>query len=94
MVPNFATAHTFCASRDGPRKLDFLTAVPAKTDNFCAVYKYAGKADLDKGNWNPKRKSEVTTHFSEIIKFQFGKKNSIPCCVVWRFLELMLLNYL
>ena len=35
---------------------------------FCAVYDYAGKADLSKAYWNPKRKLGVTTHFSEIIK--------------------------
>ena len=33
-VPRFATAHTFCASRDGPRMSDFLSAVPAKTEIF------------------------------------------------------------
>ena len=43
-------------------------AVPAKTDIFCAVYNYTGKADLGKGCWNPKKKLVVTTHFSEIIK--------------------------
>ena len=42
----FATAHTFCASRDGPRKSGFLTAVPAKTEIFFVAYNYAGKADL------------------------------------------------
>ena len=41
---------------------------------FCAVFKYAGKADLDKGYWDTKRKLGVTMHFSEIIKLQFGKK--------------------
>ena len=30
----FATAHTLCASRNGPRKSGFLTAVPAETDIF------------------------------------------------------------
>ena len=35
---------------------------------FCAVYDYAGKADLSKAYWNPKRKLGVTMHFSEIIK--------------------------
>ena len=30
---------------------------------FCAVYDYAGKADLSKGYWSPKRKLVVTTHF-------------------------------
>ena len=38
---------------------------------FCAVYNYAGKADLSKAYWNPKRKLGVPTHFSEIIKQQF-----------------------
>ena len=33
-VPNFATAHTFCASGDGPRKSGFLTAMPDKTEIF------------------------------------------------------------
>ena len=31
-MPTFATAHTFCASRDDPGKSGFLTAVPPKTD--------------------------------------------------------------
>ena len=35
---------------------------------FCAVYDYAGKGDLSKGYWNPKRKLGVTMHFSEITK--------------------------
>ena len=34
MVPTFATVHTYCVSRDGPRKLGFLTAVPAQTKIF------------------------------------------------------------
>ena len=29
-----ATAHAFCASRDGPRKSGFLTVMPAKTEIF------------------------------------------------------------
>ena len=62
----FATAHTFCASRDGPRKLDFLTGEPNKTKVFWATYKYAGKAGLSKGYWNLKRQLGVTMDFSEI----------------------------
>ena len=31
-------------------------------------------------------------HFSEIINFQFGKKNAIHCFAFKRFLELLLLN--
>ena len=37
-MPPFPTAHAFCASRDGPRKSGFLTAVPAKTENFFACF--------------------------------------------------------
>ena len=54
-VPTFATAHTFCACRDGPRKSGFLTVVPAKQRYFCVVYYYAGKADLGEGFWDPNK---------------------------------------
>jgi len=38
------------------------------------------KADLSQGYQNPKRKFGVTTHFSEIIELEFGKKLPyIPC---------------
>ena len=40
---------------------------------FCALYDYAGKADLIEGSWNPKRKLGVTVHCSEIIELRFGK---------------------
>ena len=33
-VPSFATAHTFCASRDDPRKSGLLRALLAKIDMF------------------------------------------------------------
>ena len=48
-----------------------LRTVPTNIEYFCAVYDYAGKADLSKAYWNPKRKLGVTTHFSEIIKPQY-----------------------
>ena len=57
-VPPFATAYTFCASLK--RKTGFFMGLPAKTEIF---YDYAGKADLGKGYWNPKRKLGVTTHY-------------------------------
>ena len=38
------------------------------------AYDYAGKADLSKGYWNPKRKLGVTTHFLKIIKQQLFYK--------------------
>ena len=68
-----------------PEKLGFLLAVAAKTEYFCAVYNYAGKAGLDKGYWNPKRKLGVTTHLSEIIQLQFGKKFLILFCILTLF---------
>ena len=78
MEPTFATAHTFCASCDGPRKLGFLTAVLAKTFRyFACFYNYVEKADLGKGYWNPKRKLGVATHF---FSFNLGK-NSMHCFV-------------
>ena len=51
--------------------------------HFYAVYDYAGKEDLRNGYWNPKRKLRVTTHFSEIIKLQSGKKKIIPYIVMY-----------
>ena len=56
-MPALATAHTFCASCDGPRKSGFLTAVPATAEIYfiCAIYKYAGNVDLSKGYWIQKR---------------------------------------
>ena len=77
MVPPFATAYEFCASHDGSRKSDFLTAVPAKTKIFLRCLCPCRKSRSWQGYWDPKRKLVVTTHFSEIIKLQFGNKNAI-----------------
>ena len=52
---------------------------------FCAVYKYAGKVDLGKGCWNPKRNLGVTVHFSEIIKVQYGIKFHTLSCILALF---------
>jgi len=38
---------------------------------FAQIYDYVEKEDLSKGYQDPKRKSGVTTHFSEIIQFNF-----------------------
>ena len=62
-----------------------LKTVPTNTKVFCAVYDYAGKADLSKAYWNPKRKLGVTIHFSEIIKLQFGKKRHTWLCILLLF---------
>ena len=47
---------------------------------FSALYNYEGKADLSRGNWNPK-KLGVTMYVSEIIKHHFGKKFHITLFV-------------
>ena len=60
---------------------------------YVAMTDYAGKVDLSKGYWNPKRKLGVTTHFSEIIKQQVPKKSqNIKQCVA--FFPKLKLNYL
>ena len=41
---------------------------------FYNVNDYAEKKDLSKGYWNPKENLDTTTHFSEIVKLQPGKK--------------------
>jgi len=43
------------------------------------------KADLSKGYQNPKRKSGVTTLFSEIIELKFGKKLPYIICILTLF---------
>ena len=52
---------------------------------FCAVYYNAGKVDLTKSCWNPKRKLRVTTHFLEIIKIII--KSSNIQINIWHFLS-------
>ena len=56
IVPPFATAHMLLTSWDGPVKSGFLTVYLLKQRYFCAVCNYVGKADLNKGYWNLKRK--------------------------------------
>ena len=48
-----------------------LRTVPNNKEVFFAVYDYAGKVDLSKAYWNPKRKLGVTTLFLKIIKQQY-----------------------
>ena len=57
------------------------------TEVIFAVYDFAGKVDLSKGYWNPKRKLGVTTHFLEIIKATITciLKSSKIQSNVWRF---------
>ena len=49
---------------------------------FCAAQSYAEKAELSKCSWYPKRKLGVTTHFSEIIKLQFGEERFTLLCIL------------
>ena len=44
---------------------------------FCAVYGYAGKADLSKGYWNLTRKLAINTHFSKIKYVSIWKKRNL-----------------
>ena len=52
---------------------------------FCAVYDYVEKADISKGDQNPKTKLEVAENFSEISKLKFGKKMPYILCILKRF---------
>ena len=69
-VPTFATAHTFCASRDTQVSYGWCLLIQGY---FCAVLNYAEKAELRKCSWYPKRKLGITVYFSEIIKLHYGK---------------------
>ena len=77
-VPIIVIAHTFCASRDTRISYRWRLLMQGY---FCAVQNYAEKAELGKCSWYPKRKLEVTTHFSEIIKLQSVDKerHSLLC---------------
>ena len=90
-MPPVVISHTFYASQDDLRNPDFFRMALTNSKVFCAVYGYAGKEDLRKGYKTPKRKLRVTTHFSEIIKLEFEKKNST---FLYIFLELLSLAYL
>ena len=81
-MPTIVIAHTFCASRDTRISYGwcFLTQ-----GYFCAVQNYAEKAELGKCSWYPIRKLGVTTHFSEIIKLQFGKERHTLLCTLKLF---------
>jgi len=52
---------------------------------FCTVYDYVKRGDLSKDYQNPKRKLGITTHFSEIIEFKFGKKLPYILCILILF---------
>jgi len=43
------------------------------------------KADLSKGDQNPKRKLGATMHFSEIVELKSGKKLPYILCILTLF---------
>ena len=43
-IPPFASAHTLCASQDGPRNSNYMRTVPHNSK--AAVYAYAGRDTL------------------------------------------------
>ena len=53
------------------------------------VQNYAEKAELSKCSWYPKRKLGVTTHFSEIIKLEFGKEHLTLLCILKLFTNIV-----
>ena len=72
------------------RYSDFLSAVLNNTGIFfCAAQSYAEKAELSKCSWYPKRKLGVTTHFSEIIKLEFGKERHTLLCILKIFTNIV-----
>ena len=79
-VPTFVTTHTFCASRD--TRVSYVWYLLRRI-----FYNYAEKAEFSKCFWYPKRKlgGPVNMHFSEIIKFQFGKKRHALLCILLLF---------
>ena len=49
------------------------------------VQNYGEKEELSKCPWYLKRKLGITTHFSEIIKLQFGKERHTLLCILKLF---------
>ena len=78
-VPTIAIAHTFCASPD--TRISYQRCLIIQ-GYFCTVQNYAEKAELSKCSWYPKRKLGVATHFSEIIKLEFGKERHTLLCIL------------
>ena len=85
-VPTIVIAHTFCASRDTRISYGWCLLLQGY---FCAVQNYADKVEHSKCPWYPKRKSGVATHFSEIIKLQFGKEHHKLLCILKLFTNIV-----
>ena len=91
-MPTIVIVHTFCTS--GDTRISYRPCFLIQ-GYFCAVQNYAEKAELSNCSWYPKRKLEVTTHFSEIIikLLQFGKEHHTLLCIL-NFLQILLIIYL
>ena len=87
-VPTIVIAHTFCASPDTRISYMYRRCLLIQ-GYFCAVQNYAEKAELSQCSWYPKRKLGVTTHFSEIIKLQFGKERHTLLCILKLFTNIV-----
>ena len=85
-VPTIVIAHTFCTSRDTRISSGWCLSIQGY---FYAVQNYAEKAELIKCSCYPKRKLGVTTHFSEIIKLQFGKERYTLLCILKLFTNIV-----
>ena len=75
VTTTFKDDASFCHCAHGLRTSGWSSPPPPPKRYFCTVYtcNHAGKTGLSKGYWNPKIKLGVATHFSGIIKLQFGK---------------------
>ena len=88
MVPAVVMANTFCTSRD--------TRFPTRVVLiFLCGLKLCGEK-LSTWSSCPKRKFEVTMHFSEMGKLLFEKERHILLIALYfkAFLEIFVINYL
>ena len=85
-VPIIVIAHTFCASRD--TRISYRGCLLIQ-GYFCAAQNYPEKAELRKCSWYRKRTLGVTTHFSEIIKLEFGKELHTLLCILKLFTNIV-----
>ena len=85
-MPTIVIAHTFCAFRNSRISYGLCLLIQGY---FCAAQNYAQKAELSKCSWYPKRKFGVTSHFSEIIKLQFGKERHTLLCILKLFTNIV-----
>ena len=74
MVPTIVIALTFCASRDTRISYGWRLLLQR-------YFRMSLKLHLASALGNQKRKLGVTTHFSDIIKLEFGKERHTLLCI-------------